>query len=52
MLQEMYTTLSKPFREEMPVADLLLFTVIYAIIAYVAFDATRIVASYLKSVAD
>lgn len=52
MLQEVFDTLGKPFREPMPFPKLLLYIVLYAIIAYVAFDATRIVGSYIKSAVD
>lgn len=52
MLQEMFYTLGKPFREPIPMSQLLLFAVVYAVIAYIAFDAVRIVGSYIKSAAE
>lgn len=52
MLSEMYQTLTKPLREEMPLSQLALYVLLYAVLAWVAFDATRIVGSYIKSAVD
>jgi len=52
MFEEMAYTIGKPFREEIPMSQLLIYAVAYAILAYIAFDAVRIVGSYMKSAVE
>lgn len=48
MFSDIYTTISKPFKTPMSGAELALWVVIYAIIAFALYDMLRILASFLE----
>lgn len=47
MLDAMGNTVLKPWREEMPLKDLVLWAVVFAIVAFVVYDMLRILASWM-----
>lgn len=53
MLDALGNTISKPWREEMPLKDLVLWAVVFAIVAFVVYDMLRILSSWMaQSVAN
>jgi hypothetical protein len=49
MLTDLYATITKPFREALPLPELALWIVIYALVAFALWDVLRILASFLST---
>ena len=50
-MKDVYSTITRPWREPLAYADLVLWTVVFVIVAFIFYDMLRILASWMKQAA-